>query len=514
MSAHPDKELLSAHADGFVPASEKKGLEDHLSACEACRKELAGFKAVSKLVADLPQAELPVGFMARLERRRREAEAAPAAFALPSASPWRYAGFAATGLLVGLIFFNEVRYRLAPQMLGDAAFSEEDTGIRTSVNVGLADADDAGELAAARQAAVQRGAWQGLSEGAAPQSAPSPMSVPQESAGAAGAADQAEGRRELAMPKSAAGFSSVLKTAPSRARLRAGGAPLGVEDSATNEEIQANLEAEKEKMGIRAIVAPGAPTPSLTDGIPDRPLSKDEAMDYMRTMTRNLTRLNRDADAKKRPTIDLGTGATPRILGDKDDSQPLGKAAAKTAAKQTAAEAKGSLAMVRGSVRVDEPASFDPPPLRRVPSPPLTPPAAAASPAAAGPGAASGGAAAPSAPRPLTPRGFWSSTLGGPGADGGAVITKPEDWADLWRRVGRSEPLPPVDFTKEMAVAVFAARDEENRRAVEIVSLSEESGSLMIRYRLKDEGVKAPSAPYHVVVAPKSELPFEFLEVK
>ncbi|TPW20045.1 MAG: hypothetical protein FD126_2083, partial [Elusimicrobia bacterium] len=139
MSEHPDKELLSAHADGFIAASEKAVLTEHLSACESCRKELAGLKAVSKLVADLPSAELPVGFMARLERRRREGEAAPAAFSLPSASPWRLAGFAATGILVGLIFFREVRYRIAPEMLGDAAFSEEDTGIRTSVNVGLAD---------------------------------------------------------------------------------------------------------------------------------------------------------------------------------------------------------------------------------------------------------------------------------------------------------------------------------------------------------------------------------------
>jgi hypothetical protein len=228
-------------------------------------------------------------------------------------------------------------------------------------------------------------------------------------------------------------------------------------------------------------------------------------MDYMRSMTRHLSRLNQDANAKKRPTVELG-GATPRIIGSADGSQPL-EAEDKKADVAAKAGGAGSLAMIRGTkgARVDEPASFEPPPMRRPPfmSPTGAPPASGGS-----------AAAAPAAPRPLTPRGFWSATLGGLGTDGGAVITKAEDWADLWRRVGRSEPLPTVDFSKEMAVAVFAARDEENRRSVEILSLSEESGSLMIRYRLKDEGVKAPSAPYHVVVAPKSELPFEFVQVR
>jgi len=509
--AHPDRELLAAHADGAAPAAERAGLETHLGACESCRKEVAGFKAVSKLVADLPQSELPIGFMARLERRRREGEAAPAAFTMPGLSPWRLAGFAATGLLVCLVFFREVRYRLAPQMLGDGAFSEADTGIRSSVSVGPADEVDDGAVAAARQAAAERGAWQGLSEEAAP--AQNSAMAPQ--AAAEGIASGDERRELMAVAKAVSGRSALVPA--SRAKLKAGGGPLGDQAGATNEQLQAHLEKERSRMGIQQVVAPGSPAPSATDGIPDRPLSKDEAMDYMRTMTRNLSRLNRDADAKKRPTIDLGSGATPRILGDKEASQPLDGSGMKADAKKNAAEAKGSLGMIRGSVRVDEPASFEPPPMR---APAFM--AGRSQAAASGSGGAAGAPAAgapvtsaPAAPpKPLVPRGFWSATLGGLGSDGGAVITKAEDWADLWRRVGRTEPLPAVDFSKEMAVAVFGKRDAENRRSVEIVSLSEESGSLMIRYRLKDEGVKAPSAPYHVVVAPKSELPFEFVQVK
>ncbi|MBI2362671.1 MAG: zf-HC2 domain-containing protein [Elusimicrobia bacterium] len=113
MSAHPDKDLLAAHADGAAPEADRAGLESHLGACDACRREVDGFKSVSKLVAGLPQAELPVGFMTRLERRRR-AGSAPAAVPVWGIPPMRLAAFAATGILVGFIFFREVRYRLAP----------------------------------------------------------------------------------------------------------------------------------------------------------------------------------------------------------------------------------------------------------------------------------------------------------------------------------------------------------------------------------------------------------------
>lgn len=497
MSPHPDKELLSAHADASVPTSERAGLEEHLASCADCRKELAELKAVSKLVADLPQAELPVGFMARLERRRREGEAAPAAFTFPGHSPWRLAGFAATGILVGLIFFREVRYRLAPEMLGDAAYLEGDTGIQSSTPEGFS--DDSADVAAARQAAVSRGAWNGLSDAESAPAAPAPQ----------GAAESAADERAemLAMAKSVAGASSVLQSAPARARIKAGGAPLGAEGStASNEQLQAQLEEQKRLMGIREIVSPGAGA-AANQNVPG-PLSKSEAMDYMRSMTRQLSKLNQDANAKKRPTVEIGVGATPRIIGLAEQSQPLGADGKKDVAKAKAAD-KGSLGMVRGSVRVDEPASFEPPPLRRadfsaqkvVASAPAAPAALAA-----------GAAGAPA--KPIVPRGFWSSTQGGPGNDGGAVITKAEDWADLWSRLSRAEALPAADFSKEMAVAVFASRDEHNRRAVEIVSLVEEGGRLVIKYRLKDEGVKAPSAPYHVVIAPKSELPYEFVLVK
>ncbi|MBI2362670.1 MAG: hypothetical protein HYV15_04740 [Elusimicrobia bacterium] len=256
-------------------------------------------------------------------------------------------------------------------------------------------------------------------------------------------------------------------------------------------------------MGIQEIVPPSAAKPSPLDGLPDQPVSKDEAMAAMRRMTTQLSRLNRDAAMKRGPTIALGGSETPRMIGSTDGSQPmpeLAKAdAGAPAAAGLAAGAAGSLAMVRGAdIRTDQPASLD---LPRDKLGQKT----AAKPKAQEKGSAS---------RTLAVRGSWTSTLGGLGQSGGAVITRPEDWADLWKRVGRAEPLPQVDFSKEMAVAVFGDRDESQQRSMSIVSLSEDAGTLVIRYRVGVEKGPGPSAPYAAVVAQKSELPFSFLKVE
>lgn len=491
MSAHPDKDLLAAHASGDAPADRRAGLDEHLAGCAECRRELDALKAVSKMVKDLPQAELPVGFMARLERRRRAEEEGPAVVPALPWSPWRLAGFTATGLLVGLVFFREVRYRLAPEMLGTAAMDAGDTGIVSDKPADFMEA----EVRSERRALASRGAWNGLQPAAPPEPAAQAFAARAEADSAAPAGEASP----LAAPAPA--FTG--------ASLKREGAPIGANAYATNEQIQADLERQKAKMGIREVVPPSLGSSDPSDGLPDRPMNKDEAMGYMRQMTSRLARLNADANAKKRPTVNVGRGATPRLLGKADASAPLEEKAASLAAGAAAGGGgAGSLAMVRGAkgARVDEPASFDPPALRR-------PPEAAGLPGRADIAQSLADAKA-AAPRPLVPRGFWSATLGGLGTDGGAVITNATDWADLWRRLGRAEPLPSVDFDKEMAVAVFAARREDLQRAVEVVSLVEEAGALKIRYRVKEEAAKSPSAPYHVVVAPKSALPFEFLEAR
>lgn len=465
MSPHPGQELLSAHADGAAPEAELKSLEAHLADCGSCRGALAELKSVSKLLKNLPKAELPVGFMSRLERRRRE-EQSPS-YRPMGLTPYRLAAFAATGILISMIFFREVRYRLAPEMLGSASGIE--SGGMSLERLGAQSQDSAGDagVAQARRNLAVRGAW---------------SSAQQSNSG--GAASAAAG---FAAPPLAVG------------RLK-GGAPLDAGPSVSNDEIHNYLEKEKVRMGIQQIVPPGAKLPAA-EGIPDQPLSKEEAMGVMRRMTSQLTRINRESADKRSPSVTIGGGSTPRIIGSRDGSLSLAEAAGKKSLMALGgAGGAGSLAMLRGApIRVDEPASFEPPPSAR---PPLRMEAKAdAKPASV------------ASAKTLAPRGSWSATLGGLGKAGGAVITNAADWADLWKRVGRAEPLPQVDFSTEMALAVFAERDEARQGSIELLSATEEGGALVVRYRARVEAGAGPSSPYHAIVTPKSEFPVSFIPV-
>jgi anti-sigma factor RsiW len=56
---HPD-ELLSAHLDGELTATERETVAAHLLACERCRQELSDLSAARSAVRSLPTLELPV----------------------------------------------------------------------------------------------------------------------------------------------------------------------------------------------------------------------------------------------------------------------------------------------------------------------------------------------------------------------------------------------------------------------------------------------------------------------
>lgn len=95
---------LSEFMDDALPAASAREVAAHLSACASCQGELEDLRAASKMVKDLPQAELPIGFMQRLERRRNEE---------PAATPWllpfpaRVAAFALSSVIVGLVVYDK-----------------------------------------------------------------------------------------------------------------------------------------------------------------------------------------------------------------------------------------------------------------------------------------------------------------------------------------------------------------------------------------------------------------------
>jgi anti-sigma factor RsiW len=67
------KELLSCYVDGTLDAESCKKLEAHLEGCEDCRGTLDLLKKTLQVVGEIPPAQAPADFSARLRRKARKA---------------------------------------------------------------------------------------------------------------------------------------------------------------------------------------------------------------------------------------------------------------------------------------------------------------------------------------------------------------------------------------------------------------------------------------------------------
>lgn len=493
MSEHV-RDLLSSYVDGALGSADRERVNAHLPECKECSDELEGLRKVSKMVSSLPQKDLPPGFMDRLKAKIEKSEEKPASFSLPFgwttlSIPVRAAAFAATGILVCLITFREVKFRLAPAVLpyedGVGGIAPMSAGMDTDVDRYMANQAASG--------ARSRGDWSGLEQSV--QSAPEASSKE----------DSGFLRRKMEAMKS-------LDLKYSKKGLRRMGSPMSAEAARgsagsgdnSNEELQSFLQAERKRLGIQEIIPPSAapdprgaepglpmppqPQGDAWEGVPDHPMSREEAMQGVRRMASNLSRMNENYRWQKNPTVPMDTGFTskPKMLAAKDQSKPLGEKEAPPAKAAdhltspladkggglAAASLSDSFAMVKKEKAVR---------------------------------------------KPLYWTRSWSNKQGGMGTAGGAVIRRPDHFQDLWSRVKFEPALPAVDFNKDMIVAVFAERSETESRSVEVVSLVEEDGRLFIRFRVKtDESPNAvkPTDPYHIVIVPVRDLPYTFTQVE
>jgi hypothetical protein len=90
------------------------------------------------------------------------------------------------------------------------------------------------------------------------------------------------------------------------------------------------------------------------------------------------------------------------------------------------------------------------------------------------------------------------------------------EWEGLWRVHKPARPITPVDFSKEMVVAVFLGSKPTPGYGVTIVSAAEERGAVHVRYSETSPPADAISAqvityPFAIVAIPKSagEVTFE-----
>jgi len=92
--------------------------------------------------------------------------------------------------------------------------------------------------------------------------------------------------------------------------------------------------------------------------------------------------------------------------------------------------------------------------------------------------------------------------------DAAQVVAKSaQEWQQLWQKHLPDRPRPTIDFSKEMVVGVFLGSRPTAGYVLEIVSATQESGTLVVRYRESAPPRGAMTAqvltsPYHLVAVP------------
>jgi protease stability complex PrcB-like protein len=98
------------------------------------------------------------------------------------------------------------------------------------------------------------------------------------------------------------------------------------------------------------------------------------------------------------------------------------------------------------------------------------------------------------------------------------TVRSAADWAALWKSNGAKEPVPVVDFSREMVVGVFLGSRPTAGYGVEIIRAVGNSGALLVEYvetAPSRDTVTAQilTAPYHLAAIPKHDGMITFRKV-
>jgi hypothetical protein len=103
------------------------------------------------------------------------------------------------------------------------------------------------------------------------------------------------------------------------------------------------------------------------------------------------------------------------------------------------------------------------------------------------------------------------------------VITNQPAWQQFWAKhnvtVKSVEKAPPVDFEKEMVVAITMGQQRTGGYRIEITTVEAQPDKLIIaykRYAPPPDGINLQviTSPFHFVAIPKSDLKAEFTEAE
>ncbi len=94
------------------------------------------------------------------------------------------------------------------------------------------------------------------------------------------------------------------------------------------------------------------------------------------------------------------------------------------------------------------------------------------------------------------------------------IIRMPGVWDFVWRKHSNSTP-PEIDFRRETVIAIFGGRQSNATPVLRIANISEEDGSIVVRYReVNDQPGPAglPTTPFIIVAIPPQRAPVKFVK--
>jgi hypothetical protein len=97
------------------------------------------------------------------------------------------------------------------------------------------------------------------------------------------------------------------------------------------------------------------------------------------------------------------------------------------------------------------------------------------------------------------------------------IIRMPGVWDFVWHKHANSAP-PEIDFRRETVIAIFGGSQPTAARALRIVGVSEEDGSIVVRYREVNEPAEravasSTTSPFVIVAIPPQRPPVKFVRV-
>jgi hypothetical protein len=91
-------------------------------------------------------------------------------------------------------------------------------------------------------------------------------------------------------------------------------------------------------------------------------------------------------------------------------------------------------------------------------------------------------------------------------------------WDFVWRKHATTTP-PEIDFRRETIIAIFAGKQPSPAKAVRVICVSEEDGSIVVRYeedtvQQTTQASSVSSSPFVMIAIPPQQPPVKFVRVE